>query len=43
VTNTRRVNVGKRHPTAYKAIIVLSAEVETAPPRSALTRFWLSR
>lgn len=28
MTNTRRVNIGKQHPAAYKALIALSAEVE---------------
>lgn len=28
MTNTQRVNIGKQHPDAYKALIALSAEVE---------------
>ncbi|MFC5802045.1 carboxymuconolactone decarboxylase family protein [Streptomyces formicae] len=28
MTNTQRVNIGKQHPAAYKALIALSAEVE---------------
>lgn len=28
MTNARRVNIGKQHPAAYKALIALSAEVE---------------
>lgn len=29
VTNTQRVSIDKQHPAAYKALIALSAEVET--------------
>jgi AhpD family alkylhydroperoxidase len=28
MTNTQRVNIGKQHPGAYKALIALSSEVE---------------
>lgn len=28
MTNTQRVNIGKQHPAAYKALIALSTEVE---------------
>ena len=28
MTNTRRINIGKQHPAAYKALIALSTEVE---------------
>jgi alkylhydroperoxidase family enzyme len=36
VTSTRRVNVGKQHPAAYKAIIALSAEVENSAAAAGL-------
>ncbi|MEV5011192.1 MULTISPECIES: carboxymuconolactone decarboxylase family protein [unclassified Streptomyces] len=36
MTNTQRVNVGKQHPAAYKALIALSAEVEEAAAAAGL-------
>ena len=29
--STQRVNIGKQHPAAYKALIALSAEVDRSP------------
>jgi AhpD family alkylhydroperoxidase len=36
MTEISRVNIGKQHPAAYKAIIVLSAEVEEAAAAAGL-------
>lgn len=33
---TQRVNIGKQHPAAYKALIALSAEVESAAAAAGL-------
>lgn len=33
---TQRVNIGKQHPAAYKALIALSAEVESAAAGAGL-------
>ncbi|MFB9569273.1 carboxymuconolactone decarboxylase family protein [Saccharopolyspora hordei] len=36
MTNAQRVNVGKQHPAAYKALIALSREAEEAATRAGL-------
>jgi hypothetical protein len=36
VTDTQRVNIGKQHPSAYKALLALSAEVEEAAAAAGL-------
>ncbi|GAA3698896.1 carboxymuconolactone decarboxylase family protein [Nonomuraea antimicrobica] len=36
MTTAQRVNIGKRHPAAYRALIALSAEVEQAAAAAGL-------
>ncbi|AWW36022.1 MULTISPECIES: carboxymuconolactone decarboxylase family protein [Streptomyces] len=36
MSNTQRVNIGKQHPAAYKALIALSSEVEAAAASAGL-------
>ena len=36
MTNTQRVSIDKQHPAAYKALIALSAEVETSAAAAGL-------
>jgi hypothetical protein len=41
VTEQQRVNIGKQHPTSYKALIALSAAAESAAA-AGMTRSWSS-
>lgn len=36
MTNTQRVNLGKEHPAAYKALVAISAEVENSAAAAGL-------
>ena len=36
MTNTQRVNIGKEHPAAYKALVSMSAEVENSAAAAGL-------
>jgi AhpD family alkylhydroperoxidase len=36
MTDPQRVNIGERHPAAYKALIALSSEVEEATAAAGL-------
>jgi AhpD family alkylhydroperoxidase len=36
MTKTQRVNVGKHHPAAYKALLAMSAEVENSAAAAGL-------
>lgn len=36
MTDPQRVNIGKQHPNAYKALLALSAEVEAAAAAAGL-------